>query len=198
MYSVVSICNMALCNMGITRVISSLSDSSQEARLCSAFYEHARDELLQDYPWNFAKASAALPLTTEASSYGGYVYALPESCLHVRRVYASGDSTSNDKYMTMRGASGGKVIVSDVADAWADYTYRVTDPLEFPPLWVEALAWKLSTLLTLPLKGDGENRRNDIMQYFLNAKNAAIVQDANECQGTERTDYFRDYIEVRG
>lgn len=197
MYSVVSICNMALYNMGITRTISNLSDGTQEAKLCNSFYEHARDELLQEYPWNFAKASAVLPLTVEASSYGTYVYAIPSNCLSVRRVYTSGDAKGNNKYMMMRGASGGKVVVCDVENAWADYTYRVTDPLEYPPLWVEALAWKLSTLLALPLKGDAENRRSDIMQYFLNAKGRAITQDANEGMNTERTDYYRDYIEAR-
>lgn len=197
MQSEVSICNRALFHMGTTRRIAALLDVSEEAQACRLFYEPARDALLSGHPWLFATASAQLPLKVESSAYGRYVYGYPTNCLSIRRVYTGGDTTSHDAYKIRRGGDGGKVVVCDVPGAWADFTYKVTDPSEFPPLFAEALAWRLAVDLCLPLKGDSASLRGDIMQYYLAARSRAIVADANEQHNEERTDYYRRYVAAR-
>ena len=174
MYSEVSICNMALNHMGIGRVISKLTDATEEARACKRFYEHARDELLQEYPWNWAAAVAELAPRSETSPLGAYVYAYPSSALRVRNVFQADTPTVRANWMIRRSASGGRVIIADITPAVAEFTARVTDPTEFPPTFADALAWLLA------LKGDGENRRGDVMQYYMLSKQKAVMADANE------------------
>ena len=180
MYSEVSICNMALNHMGIGRVISKLTDATEEARACKRFYEHARDELLQEYPWNWAAGVGELAETTETSAFGSHVYAVPANALRVRNVFSPGAPKVRPNWHIRRGLNGGRIIITDITPAWAEVTVRVTDPNEFPPTFADALAWLLAAKLTLSLKGDGEARRQDIMQYYLMAKNKAVMADANE------------------
>lgn len=180
MYSEVSICNMALNNMGIGRVIAKLTDATEEARACKRWYEPARDELLQEYPWSWATVDAQLAERSEASPYAQHVYVYPAAALRVRRVYAPDAPAVTVKWQVGRSPNGGRVIVTDAAPAWAEYVYRVTDPTEFPPTFADALAWLLASKLMLPLKGDGESRRQDVMQYYSLSRQKAIMADANE------------------
>lgn len=180
MYSEVSICNMALNNMGIGRVIAKLTDATEEARACKRWYEPARDELLQEYPWNWAAAVAELAPRSETSPLGAYVYAYPSSALRVRNVFQADTPTVRANWMIRRSASGGRIIIADITPAVAEFTARVTDPTEFPPTFADALAWLLAAKLTLSLKGDGENRRGDVMQYYMLSKQKAVMADANE------------------
>ena len=180
MYSEVSICNMALNHMGIGRVISKLTDATEEARACKRFYEHARDELLQEYPWNWAASVSELAETTEKSAFGEHVYAVPTNALRIRNVFSPSAPQVRPNWHIRRSLGGGRIVITDITPAWAEYTVRVTDPTEFPPTWADALSWLLAAKLTLSLKGDGEARRQDIMQYYLMSKNKAVMADANE------------------
>jgi hypothetical protein len=63
MSSIVSICNLALSNLGKDN-ISALTDEGAEARACNQFYDHVRDTLLQVYPWSFAGKTASLAEVT--------------------------------------------------------------------------------------------------------------------------------------
>ena len=49
----VSICSNALRKLG-DDPITSLTEDTERARLCNAFYNTARDSLLRSHPWNFA------------------------------------------------------------------------------------------------------------------------------------------------
>ncbi|MGI6076170.1 MAG: hypothetical protein ACOYD9_07385 [Pyramidobacter sp.] len=180
MYSEVGICNMALSNMGIGRVISKLTDATEEARTCRRFYEHARDELLREYPWNWAAGVSRLALRNETDPFGACVYAYPADALRICRVFSPDAPMARPNWHIRRAAGGGKAVVTDMERAWAEYTSRVTDPAEFPPLFADALSWLLAAKLTLPLKADGETRRGDVMQYYLLSKQNAVAADANE------------------
>ena len=50
----VDICNLALRRLG-AQTISSITEGTKNADHCSAFWEYVLDEVLEDYPWNFAK-----------------------------------------------------------------------------------------------------------------------------------------------
>lgn len=180
MYSEVGICNMALNSMGIGRVISKLTDATEEARACRRFYEHARDELLRGYPWNWAAGVSQLAARNGSDPFGACVYAYPAGALRICRVFSPDAPSARPNWHIRRASGGGKVIVTHVVPAWAEYTSRVTDPAEFPPLFVDALVWLLAAKLTLSLKGDGETRRGDIMQYYLLSRQNAMAADANE------------------
>lgn len=55
----VDICNLALRRLG-AKAITAIDDGSKEADNCSAFWDYIIDEVLDDYPWNFAKKARSL------------------------------------------------------------------------------------------------------------------------------------------
>ena len=55
MTSEVAICNLALADIGSTSVVSTLGESSIEAKYCNIFYTAARDALLEEIEWPFAQ-----------------------------------------------------------------------------------------------------------------------------------------------
>lgn len=107
-------------------------------------YEHARDVLLQSYPWNFAIEAFELPSdgAYAVSTWDWkYRYALPNNWL---RVLAP----------TYQGRRGNQVIPHAIRGPYLYLDYgtparvlivmRKTDPGDFSPLFVEALAAKLA------------------------------------------------------
>ena len=218
MNSEIAICNRALYNIGVSRRIASLTEQSQEARICNAFYAAARDELLTEHPWNFSRKISALPLSTEdvfdgleqleefkpVDAMGSFrvspklfAYRYPEKCLNIVRLFSPLCPVFEGHYKTRRSAAGGKIIIAALPEAWCEYTYHVTDPLEFPPPFAEALSWKLATKICLSLKGDSTGLRDNIMQYFGDAFSRAVMLDANENMNREHPEKFSEYIWCR-
>ena len=81
----VSICSNALRRLG-DDPITSLTDDTERARLCNAFYVPARDLVLRSHPWNFAVTRATLAQLSDTPAYEySYQYALPNDpyCLRV-------------------------------------------------------------------------------------------------------------------
>src|SRR4051794_30649570 len=86
MASIVSICNLALSNVGKPS-ISDLNEGSAEAKACKQFYEHVRDTLLQAFPWRFAgKTQALAEVTNDKPNRWQFAYARPTDCLKFGRV----------------------------------------------------------------------------------------------------------------
>lgn len=63
--SEVSICNLALQDLGRGLAITALDENSQAARVCRLRYPFARDACLRAYDWNFAAARASLPASLQ-------------------------------------------------------------------------------------------------------------------------------------
>ena len=80
----VSICANALRRLG-DDPITSLTDDTERARLCNAFYAPARDLVLRAHPWNFAITRATLAQLSDTPAFEySYQYALPTSPLCLR------------------------------------------------------------------------------------------------------------------
>lgn len=201
MTSVVSICNLALSNIGKDN-ISALNEPTPEARACNQFYEHVRDMLLQAYPWRFAgKTQSLAEVTNDKPGAWDYAYRRPTDCLKIRYVrpeYAEGDPEIEDVKLDAFGVRHeveGDTIYSDISPAFLRYTYRLTDPTAFPPLFVEALAWHLSVRLAMPLTRDPKVRA-EAFQIANGMQASAQMSDANEER--EFAPEYSDTIEARG
>ena len=73
----VSICSNALRRLG-DDPITALTDDTERARLCNAFYVPSRDLVLRSHPWNFAVTRATLAQLSDTPVYEyGYQYAFP-------------------------------------------------------------------------------------------------------------------------
>src|SRR5687768_841518 len=97
MASPVSICNMALSHVGISKEIASIDppDKNDQARACARFYEEDRDECLRDFPWAFARRIVELALVETLATDGtrdwAYSYRMPSDYLgHARMLNGLG------------------------------------------------------------------------------------------------------------
>lgn len=199
MASVVSICNLALSNIGKDN-IQALTDAGAEARACSQFYEHTRDVLLQGYPWRFAGATVSLAeVTNDRLGKWAYAYARPTDCLKVRWLrpaYSEDEAAPSDQdEMSIPYEIDGGVIYTNLSPAFLRYTSAVTDPSKFSPLFVDALSWHLAVRLAMPLTRDPKVRA-DAWQVATQMTGQAQMMDANEVR--ETSDHVSELIVGRG
>ena len=170
MASVVEICNMALSKAGVTDLITNLdTEKSVEALWCQVNYGPARDEVLRDYPWNFAtKIEMLTPLDVEHPE-GKKLYLYPSDCLNILDV-------SGGQFVIESIGSGinmRKVIVTSAEPAQVKYVARVTDPNIFDSIFISALAWYLAGEAALSLGGNNTNRSQAAFQQYELVKSKA-------------------------
>ena len=144
----VSICSNALRKLG-DDPITSLTDDTERARLCNAFYETARDSLLRSHPWNFAITRASLTQLSTTPAYGfAYQYALPTDpyCLRVLEM-----EYQDYIFKIENLATEGRVLLSDEGTAKILYIGRITDTALFDSLFVDTLTAHLAVKLAYPI-----------------------------------------------
>ena len=135
------VANMALTMIGAAGQITSLDDSSKEARICKMHYEQSRKSLLRLHPWNFAEARVTLSPLDETPTFGWtYAMQLPGDCLRILDV---DDGEAEYKI------EGRKMLIDSNS---ADLRY-IRDIQDFEePLFIEALvaflAFKISYAIT--------------------------------------------------
>lgn len=144
----VSICSNALRKLG-DDPITSLTEDTERARLCNAFYESSRDSLLRSHPWNFAITRATLTQLSTTPAYGfSYQYALPTDpyCLRVLEM-----EYQDYIFKIENLATEGRVLLSDESTAKILYIGRITDTALFDSLFVDTLTAHLSVKLAYPI-----------------------------------------------
>lgn len=186
MHSIVSICNLALSNLGKDN-INDLSEPTAEARACNQFYAHTLGVLLQSYPWRFAgKTDALAEVANDKVGTWGHAYARPTDCLKIRWLrpqYSTDDPVSLHQEVTTPYDVEGQTIYANLSPAFLRYTTRLTDPAKFSSLFSEALAWHLAVRLAMPLTRDPKVRA-DAFQLAMRMQGEAATVDANEVRET--------------
>jgi hypothetical protein len=185
MASVIDICNRALSRAGANNTIQDLTEDTAEADLCDRNYASCRDEVLEDYAFNFAQRVVTLAVVSGVTVPGwGYVYRYPIDCLMARVITDEmgqrlpADVFRHDiwefDWITRRMpfqvmadpvTDGAKIIVTDMPNAYLWYTKRVEDPNQFSALFRSALAWKLGMELALGLKAGTQLAQNCDNKY---------------------------------
>lgn len=155
-FSEVQICNLALSHVGISQTISSLTSASNDARMCSLHYEPARDLLLRDFAWPFARKYRALDLVAEADAQDwadqwGFAYRYPVDAVRILGFLSAARVDVVTRPLELGNDAQGQLIYTDEADARVAYIAKVTDPNRFPADFVEALAWKIASRIAMPL-----------------------------------------------
>lgn len=133
----VSICNKALYLLGGKR-ISSLSDSTRQARLCNEFYAHVRDVVLKSFPWNFAVTRETLT-ETSVSDVDAWVNLTPyilrnlikDSSDNVYRCIIAHTASTSSEPGTGASWETYWVLVSDYPTPIFDYTYSFNLPADY-------------------------------------------------------------------
>jgi len=172
----VSICANALRRLGDSPIVS-LTDDTESARLCNAFYSEARDEVLRSHPWNFAITRQQLSQLSATPLYQySYQYALPTDpfCLRVLEMEYS-DYVFKIEHL----AGTGRVLLTDEGTAKIIYIARVTDTAQFDSLFIDTLTAKLSVDLAYPVTGSVQLQQN--MQKLFESK----LREARSVDGQE-------------
>lgn len=168
MPSKVDICNRALVELGADTIIA-LTEDSTNARRCNLIYDECRQNLLRDYPWNFAVKQASLARSASDPLFDfQYAYALPAKCIKVLRVDGS-----------PRFSVKGRFIHCDEESVLLEYIEDVDDPAQYDALFREALsmfiAYKLGYAITA-----STTLAQEKYQLYLNALTRARGADSLE------------------
>lgn len=199
-----AITEVDLCNLALSRIrgneISDLLENSVEAEKCRVFYPEARDTVLSQVNWPFAKKITALALSSTEPTEYKYEYGYPIDCLNALYILPDnlkkstypqsmlGNTESPQiHYEIIVGSDGGRAIVTDTADAYLAYTCKVTDVRLFGPLCSEAISWKLAMDLAIPIGGDaGIKYRDDAAAAYQQSLWIAMAQNRNQSLPTLR------------
>lgn len=197
MTSQVEIYNMALSNIGASETVASLDERSKARATCSRFWELARDTVLADFPWPFATRYATLADLGSPPRNWLYQYQYPVDCLRALYLTVPGlrvpPLSMQPKFETAYGEAG-QVILSDEPQAELAYVVRVTDEGRFPPLFVQALAWKLASMIAMPMSAQ-RTVAEAAAQGYVNTVQLAWSAAANE--STEDLFIEPDYLTGR-
>lgn len=199
MASEISICNMALSRIGNSRFINSMSEKSKEAEQCALHYDHCRDTVLSDFPWNFALKRVALGDTGNPPPEWKYAYSYPTDCLKAITIISPGekyprpDSAVNFEVGSDDSGTG-KVIYCDQPQAWLRYVSKVTDINMFDSLFIDALTWRLTAELARSLASNA-GIGNEAFQLYQMAITNAAAHSLGE--SSEPTDYMDEFTQAR-
>lgn len=179
----VDICNMALAYLGNSRPITTLTDDTTEARLCSRFYDISRELLLSEFSWSFAKKTCAAltEITDETNDLYSYVYEYPDDALRILFVGVGDESPGTinnyDTIYTLDGSTHVRRIVCDIPEAKASYIINLKDVQVFPAHFSTALAWRVAAYVSTGLSKDS-NAMKSISQAEYSAVEKAKYLDA--------------------
>ena len=181
MTSVVDILNFALSEVGYPTPIGSIYEGSRASRLALTFYTQVRDDLFSSKVWEFLRRVVSLGTPVKTAPVGGYVvpawnptvnpplpwqyeYAWPVDCMEIRSVrpvplvLPEYDVGPNIFVAGVDSVSGLKVVLTNLANAQAIITSRVTDPDEWQDNnFIQALINKCAVAFSKGFRSDLNN-----------------------------------------
>ena len=186
----VSICSNALRRLG-DDPITSLTDDTERARLCNAFYADARDACLRSHPWNFAITRASLAQLSATPVYGfDYQFALPTDpfCLRVLAM-----EFEDYVFKVENLSTQGRVLLTDQETAKIIYIARVTDTTLFDSLFVDTLVAKLAADLAYPVTNSLKVQEQMYRLFQLNLSEARSIDGQEGFIDDLVSDTFTDF-----
>lgn len=192
MSSLLDIWNMAISHLGTGKSIAGVDEKSEERRVCSLFYDTARDTVFEDFRWGFARTFITLGLVEEnPNSQWLYSYRYPNDCLDARSILSNSipDTEKTIISFIMSNDTSGRLIYSNKTDAILEFTKRITDLNLYSASFRIALSYKLAMYLIPRLsKGDPLKIKASMVAFYLAEIDKARVNAANEEKLQKRKD----------
>lgn len=175
----VEICNIALSRIGMDS-IERIDEASQQARKCQQFYDVTRRNVLRAVPWPFATRRVRLALKEETPPDYKYAYGYPADAVCLRKLFADKFNNIPEKtpYKIVSNKTG-KLLYTNVADAWIEYTADVTDCSLFDDGFIQAFSWKLAAEMAFTLTSNN-GIFSMCVQMFNDYKERAMAEAMNE------------------
>lgn len=198
--NITDVCNMALAHIAKGR-IASIDEQTEMARQCKLFYDSTRKELLRAYTWGFAKRVSKLAELTVESPYWEKVYAYPEKCIAVRKIFDNETGAmirageQEQKEWDLYMASDNVLAIGcDLPNAWLEYTYDVDDVELFSSDFLSALTHMLAFNICVQLTGNSGLQQT---QYQLAQAALMKAKYTTAAEKKEKPDYPTRYFDGR-
>ena len=189
------IANLAFSFIAAKEIGNLDSEASAEAEACRRHYDNALRRVLRAYPWSFANQSVTLGLVhdfdDDEDAEWSYSYRYPADCLRLLRIHSGQRTDSRDTRIAYKIGrdDDGLLIYTDEEDAIVEYTYLEENAARFPDDFIEALAYRLASLIVPRLTGGDPWKLQDRMKKeYLEALQNAQATGANEEQADEEPD----------
>lgn len=187
-YSEVEIVNIALNSLGkeSIRSFSVSDDDPKSGRLAERLYTIARDSLISNHDWSFARKTVQLRKLTE-THVEGVLYALPSDCFVPRRLYPRGGLPNKFRIEENRILIPFTSCTTDGTAPNLRYTRKVSTTGLFPPYFIDALSAALAARLCMPMTRDKKFHKElkaDARTAFM----LAARTDANADSGDDYID----------
>lgn len=154
----VEICNMALDYLG-TDTIESLTDKTDNAKLCKRWYDITRKSLLKDLNASFSIKRSILAKDPKEVLYGRTnVYTIPSDCLAVLDIETPMDDVAYQ-------IEGNQILCDIDEQLKVRYIKNETDASLFDDEFKELLALKLAVNICVKATQDLE-RLNYLQQFY--------------------------------
>lgn len=188
--------------------ITNLAEDRAAARAAAVCYPSCRDGLTADYPWRFALTRALVAAEVDPPAFGwSYAYTIPADWLRVWQVATFWAPFANswewNSVATTDGVpsgfypfdyntwemEGNKVLTNLTGPLPIRGVQKITDPTQFPPIFVDALVAKLAKELEPRVAGtDGSFARLDseYQNYIKRAKRSNAMEQPRMQQNDGR------------
>lgn len=191
MRSVVDVYNTALGRLGGNQFerMNTPEEEGPMAALCRTFYPHVLDMALAYSEWAFARHKVALALKADDTPNPDYPYRykLPTDCIRPVGVMAQGqgvggwDSCCHEYDFEYPYIIDGLDVLTTVSPAVLTYVRRVADPVSWPPLFADAVAYGLAAELATAYVNDTRRQQmfEELMQRKLGEASAVELNSQN-------------------
>ncbi len=166
---------MALSHIGM-KALTTTVGGNPRADACNLFYDEALKDTYREHGWAFATVKDQFAMPSVEVVGWNYVYAYPPKAAIVRYVFD--ESNVDLKYkqefeVVYIPAQNKKVVCSDLAEAYIEYTYIVEDATIFDSKFTLALSYKLAAMMAQTLTTDtqvGPNAMQNFQMIVAEAK----------------------------
>ncbi|MBO7190948.1 MAG: hypothetical protein J6V32_02440 [Elusimicrobiaceae bacterium] len=191
MITKISICNLALAQLGQSP-ISSLEQENEKARRLNLFYAPVRDEVLRTHNWAFAGVQEPLVLFAQgADEQGRFIYKYPAEALFIRRVFSPAQKRL-DFQEFFRSDLHSRVILTVCDQAQAEYTRRITDENLFDTAFIKSFSLALACDLAVALTSDTQLAAQLLQRYALSLEEARRSNASEIVSVAPDTDAFTE------
>ena len=180
------------------------TDPSNEVSVLNTHYQTAFDGALEDMDLDSTSTRATLALAvSEPMPYWSYGYTYPSDCVALRRLEPASACTPIDNKRShvpklVRIVSGDKLIVTNEADAIAEYISNSVPLSTLAPHAGLAIAYYLAWLAAPLIAGKGSRTlRNDVWEKYVLAKAQAQDQDRRENANFYADGVDSEFVNVR-
>lgn len=184
MASKIDVFNLALGHIGVSSTVADELERSPERVICSRYWDTCRDALLsyKDMPWGFATARVTLADIGTPPTGWGYRYRYPNDSVNALAIVGGTGRVENIQArpkFAIQWEADGRVILADIDEAVLLYIKRIEEAERWPSSFVEAMAYRLASMIVMPLKNDMA-LRNDLLTLADQFAQIAMAASLNE------------------